>query len=212
MPRKSGAAAAASAALAAFAAFALSAAAPQSARAADGIRLSAVPLGELSPGSALRVRFLDDSDENFRIKQRFEAALTERGFRIDPGAALVLTFETREEAASYDDAGEGSIIEFTARSGAGAGKADATAMVNVFNSQRGGLLNRGARPGVSVTSRSTYRLEVSVDDKSSGRRVWEGWSTAALDHHGPAAAIEAMVPALAAHVGKSASQTPVAAQ
>ncbi|MHC8509983.1 MAG: hypothetical protein ACYYKD_11455 [Rhodospirillales bacterium] len=195
----------------AAAALAATLAAPQ-AQAADNIRLSAVVLGPLNPGSALRVRFLNDSDENLLIKQRFEAALTGHGFQMDPEAALVLTFETREDAGSYADAGEGSIIEFKAQSGGGGGNADATTMVNVFNSQRGGLLNRGDRPGVSVTSRSTYRLDVSVDDRASGRRVWEGWSTAALDHNGPAAAIAAMVPALAAHVGKSASQAPVPPQ
>lgn len=198
------------AALCALAAFAALPAA--SAKAADNITLSAVALGPLASGAPLRVRFLDDSDENFRIKRSLEAALTAQGFQMDPQAMLVLTFETREEAGSFYDAGEGSIVHFSGHTGAGAGEGDASAMVNVFDSQRGGLLNKGDQPGVSVTSNSTYRLEVSVDDRTSGRRVWEAWSTAALDHNGPAAAIAAMVPAIAAHVGKSASQVVVPPQ
>jgi len=171
-------------------------------------QLNAVSFLPVKPGTPLRVRLLDDSNANLNIKKRFENALAANGFVIQSDAELVLTFETQEDMGSFEANGRRHILELKAEGGREGGE-DASAIVNVFNSKSGGLLNKGNRPNTQITSQSMYRMDATIDNTSNGRRMWEGWAVGALTHTGPDDLANAMVPALAAHVGKSAKQVVV---
>lgn len=172
------------------------------------VELNAVSFLPLKAGVPVRVRLLDDSQRNVDIKKRFENALSVNGYVLDADATLVLTFETHEDIGSYSANEQRYVVKLQADGGREGGE-DASAIVNVFNSKSGGLLNKGDRPGTNITSQSMFRMDATIDDKSNGRRLWEGWATAPLSHTGPDPLIESMVPALAAHIGKTANQVAV---
>jgi hypothetical protein len=172
------------------------------------VQLSAVSFLPIDPGTPIRVRLLDDSDRNLDIKKQFENALSVNGYILDADATVVLTFDTREDEGAYIANKNRYVVELKAEGGREGGE-EASAIVNVFNSESGGLLNKGDRPGTNITAQSVFRMDATVDDKTNGRRLWEGWTVAPLSHNGPDRLIDAMVPALAAHVGKSANQVPI---
>jgi hypothetical protein len=48
---------------------------------------------------------------------------------------------------------------------------------NLFNSKRGGILNPNRIEKIRTVTPSSFRIEVTIDEKANGRRVWEGWSS-----------------------------------
>jgi len=67
---------------------------------AEGI-LNAQSLRPIPEGLAVSVEPLDNSRENLRIQAEFERELTQQGYRVENGARLILTFETRDEIGSW---------------------------------------------------------------------------------------------------------------
>lgn len=165
--------------------------------------MNAVSFSPMPSNVEIAVRPLDDSDANLRLKEMFAAELRSKGFRVVDKSTLVMTVETRDEVGSWTDQGRRSLIELQAKGGRDGGE-DAQAMVNIYNSTRGGLLNEG-RGGTSIATPSTYRINVTVDDRNNGKRIWQGWTIADLGHGDREALAKAMVPALMGHLGLTAS-------
>ena len=167
----------------------------------DGL-LNAVAYDAIPTGAAVAVRPLDNSDDNMVLKEEFERELRARGYVVAADAALILSFETRGTTGAWTSGERRYVLELRAQGGREGGE-DASARVNVFDSAAGGLLNPGRGGTTSIVTPSQYRLDATVDDRASGRRLWQGWAVADLEHADGLALTRAMVPAVAASVGRT---------
>ncbi len=139
--------------------------------------MNAVSFLPVPAGSAILVRPLDNSDDNLVLLEDFENALKNKGYTISKDAALILTFETRDDSGSWAGGGENRFVELSNNhdhSGVDAPRV----RFNLFNSQRGGILNSDRKEATHTVTPSSFRIEVTVDDKSNGKRVWQGWGSA----------------------------------
>ncbi len=166
---------------------------------ADGI-VSAASYAPLPTGAAVQVRPFDDSDDNIEIKQRIERALAGRGISTNDKAPLVMNFEVRNRIGFLNSGDNRHILRFQTGGGRGGGE-NTEARVNVFNSQDGGLLNKGA--GTRVSNRTIYRLELNVEQRSSGERLWDGWAEAELTDGDSIELLRRMVPAVVKAMGNT---------
>ncbi len=176
-----------------------------SARAEEGI-MNGVAFKPLPVGGAIQVRPLDNSDDNLVLKADFEKALTARGFTVTDSADLILTFDTRDEIGAWSTTDRRHILSFEARGGRGGGE-DAKARVNVFDSNSGGLLNQG-RGETRISTPSQYRIDATIDVRSSGKRLWEGWSVAELGHSDSLSLTRKMVPVIVDALGRTVRRAP----
>lgn len=152
------------------------------------------------------VRPLDNSDANLKLKTAIEEALRVRGYGVAKDSLLVLNFDTRDEVGAWSDAGRRTILELKAEGGREGGEY-AHAKVNVFDSVSGGLLNEG-RGGTSIATPSTYRIDLTLDDKTNGRRLWQGWAIANLSHGERSDLDRAMIPAIVENLGRTITRKP----
>lgn len=168
--------------------------------------VNAVSFQALPERATFAVRPLDNSDANLRLKVAIEEALRARGFGVAKDSPLVLSFDTRDEVGAWTDAGRRTILELQAQGGRDGGEY-AHAKVNVFDTNSGGLLNEG-RGGTSIATPSTYRIDITVDDRGNGRRLWQGWAIANLSHGDRLELDRAMIPVLVQNVGRSVTRQP----
>ena len=152
------------------------------------------------------VRPLDNSDANLKLKVSIEEALRARGYGVSKDSPMVLSFDTRDEVGAWSDAGRRTILELKSEGGR-EGSEYAHAKVNIFDSASGGLLNQG-HGGTSIATPSTYRIDVTLDDKASGRRLWQGWAIADLSRGERADLDRAMIPAIVENLGRTTTRKP----
>jgi hypothetical protein len=176
----------------------------------DGNRgvLQAVSLQAVPRDVPIRVRALNDDQSSLALKRDFETALKDRGFVVaGDGSQLVLSFEISSRLGTALDSPQRTFVEVEGSPGSGS---DATneskAMVNLFNSQRGGVLNEG-RHRVPLTTTSRYRLDVDIDNKTTGKRLWQAWAMANLGEVNAATVTERIVPAVVARIGETVRET-----
>ena len=173
----------------------------------DQAVLNAVKYRPIPADQPIHVRSLDDSRENLRLKRRFEQALRERGFRIGAEPSrLVLTLESSDQLGFWSYSG-GALINAQRGFSELAEKDLDSYVLNLYDSRRGGLTNQPERP-VGINP-SKYRLEARLDDRSDGRTLWQGWTTADVGRSGGSALLEAMVPPLASSLGETVREQPV---
>ena len=171
---------------------------------ADG-QMSAVSFQPLPRGSALFVRPLDNSDHNLVLQKDFERVLRQKGYTVSRDAALILTFETRDTAGSWSGGGPNRIVELS-------NNPDQTGIeapqvrFNLFNSARGGLLNPDRRELTRTVTPSSFRIDVTIDDKSNGKRLWQGWSSADIGPGDNRKMTRNMIPILVNSLGQTVSQ------
>jgi len=167
--------------------------------------LNAVSNKPLPAAPEFAVRALDDSDEALDLKLRFENELKARGYRLNPSAELVMTFEIVDELGAYTYTDRRYFVELHAQ-GSRSGGEDAQARFNVFDSKTGGILNQGGGGGTKIVTPTKYRLKVTVDGPAGpGRleRYWQGWMTGTLGASDNLTLIQAMVAPLVDNVGKT---------
>ncbi|OHC73215.1 MAG: hypothetical protein A3G18_09155 [Rhodospirillales bacterium RIFCSPLOWO2_12_FULL_58_28] len=169
----------------------------------DGL-LNSVSYKPLPANMPIAVRAMDNSDENMVLVREFEGALRAGGYTVSPGADLILTFETRDELGAWSDHGKRTLLELSAKGGYEGGE-DAKARFNVYNSQKGGILNKG-RGGTSITTPSQYRIDVTIEDKTNGKSLWQAWAVADLGASDGAVLVKNMVPVLVKHLGQTVKQ------
>lgn len=162
--------------------------------------MNALSYKSLPANAVFSVRPLDNSDQNLRLKQEFENALRAKGYGVSDDAALVINFETRDEIGSYSTRNKRSVLELQARGGREGGE-DAKMRFNLYDSNSGGMLNTG-KGETTIQSPSEYRLDVSIDDKSTGKRHWQAWTVAGLDRSDSTALYIGMIPEMVANMGE----------
>ena len=168
--------------------------------------VNSVSYQPLPERAGVTVRPLDNSDANLKLKVSIEEALRAKGFGITKDSPLVLSFDTRDEVGAWSETGRRTILELRAEGGREGGEY-AHAKVNVFDSASGGLLNEG-RSGTSITTPSTYRIDVTVDDRTSGRRLWQGWAIANLAYGERNDLDRAMIPVIVQNLGRTTTRQP----
>lgn len=173
-------------------------------QASDG-SLNTVSFKEIPAGSTISVRPWDNSDANIELVAEFETALRAKGYRIDKEADYILSFETRDILGTWSAGDRRSVIELQARGGRTGGE-DAKAMLNLFESQRGGVLNPG-RPTPNVIN-SKYQVDATIDKKAGGR-IWQGQATAELKRSTGLELTKQMIPGLVGAIGQTIKQGPL---
>ena len=163
--------------------------------------VNAVSYRPVPSGSAVMVRVMDNSDANLALKTDFETALKSQGFQISSDSPLVFTFETRDVVGAWSDSGRRSIIELEGRGGRMGGE-DAKARVNIFNTERGGLLNKGEGE-TNIVTQGRFRLDLTLDDRTSRKRLWQGWAESDQGQHRGSDLLAAMVPIIVGTVGRT---------
>ncbi|MEK9671980.1 MAG: hypothetical protein VW268_05685 [Rhodospirillaceae bacterium] len=172
--------------------------------AAEDGRLTAVSSTPLPAGKPFAVRPLDDSDEALKLKSLFEQELVAHRHRIDPKSDVVLTFEIIDEVGAYSVTDRRYFIELKAQ-GSRTGGEDAQARFNVFDSNSGGILNKGSG-GTKIVTPSKYRLKVTIDGPAGpGRlaRFWQGMASGNLGTANNEKLVRAMVVPLVRSIGKT---------
>jgi hypothetical protein len=169
--------------------------------------LNAVAFRPVPAGAPILVRPLDDTNENLAIKKDIEDALTTRGFRLgtDP-KGIVLSFETRSQPGYWTSTRRRTFIELQGSAGSGTrAERSSKGMVNLYDSQRGAVLNKGQRSVVTPAA-TVYRLDVNIDDKAEGKSLWLAWAVANLAEGDPVTLAGSMVPVIIDSIGKSAKE------
>ncbi len=167
----------------------------------DGV-LNAVAYKALPRDWPIMVRPLDNSDANLAIQKEFEQQLRALGYTVRPDAPLILSFDTRDEIGAWSDEGRRTVLELEGRGGLIGGDS-ARARFNLFDSDHGGIMNEGRGSGTNIVTPSRYRLDVSIDDRQSGERLWQAWATAELQQSSGAALTRAMVPGTLQSLGRT---------
>ena len=171
---------------------------------ADG-QMNAVSFQPLPQGSAFFVRPLDNSDHNLVLQKDFEHVLRQKGYTVSKEATLILTFETRDTAGSWSGGGPNRLVELS-------NNPDQTGIeaprvrLNLFNSARGGLLNPDRRELTRTVTPSSFRIDVTIDDKSNGKRLWQGWSSADIGPGDNRKMTRNMIPILVNSLGQTVRQ------
>ena len=156
--------------------------------------LNAVAFEPMPADAALEIRVLDDSAENLAIKREMEAALTSRGFRIGMDEApLVLTIDTGDSVGAWHTTSQTDRVTMMDDRGRlfPQGELDVTRQVRL------------PPPRTTIVTPPQYRIGVTIDDRGSGGRVWQGWTIADLSQGEPAELASAMVPKLADSFGRT---------
>lgn len=176
---------------------------------AESAQVNAVAYKPMPSGLSVYVRPRDDSAENLALKRRIESLLAERGYKIAANRkdGLTLTFETRELSGAYADGGRRHWLELSGQ--AGNGDETASAKVNLYDSQSGGLFNSGENEGTSVTSKAKVRLDMTLDQASVRERFWSGWAVGDLGSEQWSRQAESMLPALIDSLGQTVKQKAV---
>ena len=171
---------------------------------ADG-QLNAVAFQPLPQGSALFVRPLDNSDHNLILQKDFERVLRQKGYAVSRDAALILTFEIRDTAGFWSGGGPNRLVELSNNPDQ-TGIAAPRVRLNLFNSARGGLLNPDRRELTRTVTPSSFRIDVTIDDKSNGKRLWQGWSSADIGPGDNRKLTRNMIPILVNSLGQTVRQ------
>ena len=173
--------------------------------------LNSVGYEDIAPGTPIRVSPLDNSDQNLLLQELFERGLKAKGYAITRDANLVLSFESRNMVGAWTNGGVRTLIEFK-NNWDRAGQDPPQVNLNIYNSSRGGLLNKGHSGGTSIVTPSHYRLDAFLDDSTSGQRIWQSWATADFNSAGSGAASQAMVPVMVDHLGSTVKNQPFSAR
>jgi len=169
---------------------------------AGSILLNAVSYADIPAGHTVSVETFDDSEDNMALKDRFIAALQAKGYTVADKAPLIFSFEITDSTGAWTGGGPNRLIELRNNENhTGTNAPDVR--VNIFDSKRGGLLNPKRDKGITEVAPSEYRIDAAVEERASGRRLWEGWTAAAVGAADDPALHQAMVSPLIDNIGKS---------
>ena len=171
---------------------------------AEGL-MSSVSFRPIPAGSSILVRPLDNSDQNLALQKDFERALIGKGYTVAKDANLILTFETRDTAGSWSGGGPNRFLELS-NNDVQTGVDAPRVRLNLFNSARGGILNPNRKDKTRTVTPSSFRIDVFLDDKTSGKRLWQGWSSVNIRVGGGRSTIQTMIPALIDGFGQTVKQ------
>lgn len=174
------------------------------ASAADGM-VNSVAFDPVPRGARLTVETYDDSEHTVILERDFTDAIRRAGYVTEDNAPLAFTFEIRNVIGAWSTGDRRHIFSFETQRGSDGGGDRTEARVNVFNSTSGGLLNKG-QSETSIATPSSYRIDVTVEDKKAGRTLWQGWTVADLTGADHIELTRRMVPVLVEAIGKTLRQ------
>lgn len=169
--------------------------------------LNAVTFKPLAAGSAIAVRPLDDSDDNLVLQREFERELRAMGYTVSANAALILSFDTRGTVGAWVSRERRTVLELEGHGGQEGGE-NAKLRLNLYNSSRGGVFNRGEGATTMIVTPSKYRLDATIDNRDDGKRLWQAWATAALGQSDGLSLTRAMVPVMVESLGHTVKRQP----
>jgi hypothetical protein len=153
----------------------------------------------------------DNTDENIALAESLGKEATARGIVIHrTGGALVLRFDTEvrtsEQISRRSFSREGPRLDPDSPTPAPPGARDEVA--NVLSSRGNAVI--GGRPsgGPDYGRLLRYVINATLDDRASGRRLWQGhisYDTSAPDR---TQMFVALAPVLAEQIGKSVQEKP----
>jgi hypothetical protein len=167
--------------------------------------MNAVSYQPMPAGTALQVRPLDNSDHNLILKADFERALRAKGYTISTDAKVVFTFETMDTAGAWTGEGPNPFVELS-------NNPDQTGIeaprvrFNLFNTQRGGILNPDRTEVTRMVTPSSFRIDVTIDGLTDGKRFWHGWGSIDIGAGDNREMTRAIVPVMVEGVGKTIRQ------
>lgn len=183
-------------------AFVLSAFVSASVAHASGITLNAVSYFDLPKNEPVMVEIYDDAKENVILKNRFEDELREQGYTISQDARLILSFETRDTSGKWSGGGPNRLIEMR-NSQNHTGKDAPEVVVSIYDNQRGGVFNPKRDPGITQVAPSEFRIDASIEDRTNGRRLWQGWTITASVGAEDTSIHQSMVKPIIANIGNT---------
>lgn len=157
---------------------------------------------------ALSIEPGDNTDENMALAQRLAKEATGRGITVQPqGATLVLRFDTEVRTStpprqSYSRPG-GAFEDPDSMTPAQPGARDE--VTNMLSSRGGGVIGRSSS-GADYSRFLRYVINATIDDRATGRRIWQGhvsYDTAEPDR---TAMFVALAPVLAEQIGKNTQE------
>lgn len=163
------------------------------------VLLNAIAFKNVPAGAQFSVRPLDNSNQNMALKREFERILRNKGFTVNNNAALVISFETSDQIGSYTTRDKRAVLELEGHGGREGGE-DAKMRFNLFDSNTGGVFNRG-KGETTISSPTQYRIDITIDEQASGKRHWQAWAVAYLYQSDSLALTRAMVPVLVENLG-----------
>ena len=172
-------------------------------QAADGM-LSSVSFSEIPSDANMVVEVFDDSDESIDLLETLTSALNSAGYVTSNNGAYLLIFEVHDEIGAYPH-DQRHILSLETRGGRAGGGQDSRAQINVFDSNTGGLLGQVSR-SKTIGQPSIYRINVSIENRTSGRTLWQGWASAELHNTVNTELIKRMVPKIVGAIGETVRQ------
>ncbi len=142
---------------------------------AQGVELNAVSFADIPQGESVAVETFNDAEEILKLKGIFEEELRLHGYTVNDSGRLILSFETRDSSGKWSGGGPNRLVEI-GNSDNHTGKDAPDVRVNIFDSKRGGLLNPKRDTGITQVSPSQLRIDASIEDRQTGKRLWQGWS------------------------------------
>lgn len=140
--------------------------------------VNAVAFADVPAGATIEVDPLDDSRDSLALVEEFERRLRASGYEIADDANLVLSFEMRDLKGSWTGGGTNSFLELR-NTDDHTGTDMPEVRLNLYKTDKGGLINRleDERPeGTRQIASSEVRLDVTLDNRSNGKRLWQAWS------------------------------------
>ncbi len=144
--------------------------------ASNGI-VNAVSYLPFPAGASISVQTLDDTEQNVVILGKFKSALKQNGYILADEGHLIMTIELHDEIGNWSKNGRSHIVEFRTDQGT-SNNDDTEFKLNLFNSDTGGLLNKGNTPRSINVTPSQHQINIIIEDATNGRRLWEGWASA----------------------------------
>ncbi len=159
--------------------------------------VNAVLFQPIPEGLPILVRPRDDSPENLAIKAQLDQALAKDGFTAATDAsALVLSFETRRELGGGPTPNRQITDQFVERQEGS----------DVGTRRYEPQIGKGSPRGPTSISASRFRLDATLDNKQSGKRLWRGWTIARMKGDETAKLAKVMVPVLVDNLGETVQE------
>jgi hypothetical protein len=170
---------------------------------AQGVELNAVSFADIPRGQAVTVEIYDDAEEVLKLKKLFEEELRLHGYSVNDGARLILSFTITDTSGKWTGGGPNRLVEI-GNSDNHTGKDAPDVRLNIFDSQRGGLLNPKRDKGITQVSPSEFRIDATIEDRETGKRLWQGWSVTDSGTSSEDAALHrSMVKPIIENIGKT---------
>lgn len=141
--------------------------------------INAVSLQALPSSWTIQVQPLNDSVDNLALQKVIETELNKRGYRVANEAPFILMFTIRDQIENRSSISKREIFSLQTQTGRGH-EEKTKARVNIYQSAKGGLLNKGNDHREASSIASQYRLYVTLESQSNGKAYWQAWAVANL--------------------------------